>query len=84
MLHVKRINVSTRCTPPTVFQTKTSHIRINVSYRHIEDMIDVSTNLNLDDRIDYFAANGVDFINVIRYFDYLKNLEKLVQKKVHK
>jgi hypothetical protein len=64
-----------RIQPPTVFQSKLSNARIHVTYRHIDDIMTASRDLRFEDRIDYCAANGLDLINIIRYFDFVQKLE---------
>ena len=62
--------------PPTVFQCKNIPARVDISYLHINDIMDASVDLKLSDRIDYCSANGLNLINIFRYLDFVLQLEK--------
>jgi hypothetical protein len=62
----------------SVFQT--SHY-MRVSIHDIEDLKTASTGMNMDDKINYFESNGVNYTNVIKYYDYVMDLNKRIQTK---
>jgi hypothetical protein len=62
----------------SVFQVP--HPRTKVTYRCIQELKDATFNLKVVDRIDYFEANGVNCINVERYLEYTKELNRLFHK----
>jgi len=59
----------------TVFQLP--HPRVKVTHRCIQELKDASYRLKLNDKIEYFAACGVNYVNVVRYTEFTKELDRM-------
>ena len=65
------INVSHHC----VFQM--AHPRTKVTFQCIEECKAASVTLRTQDKIDYFEANGINYTNVMRYHDFVQELDRV-------
>jgi len=74
-MFLKRPEFSPRFQKTAVFQM--DHNRVHVSYKYIEELNWAAARLNLKDRENYFASNGVNYINVVRFYRYVLTLEEL-------
>lgn len=65
----------------TVFQTL-PHVKVTIS--DIKHLKYSTKSMKLDDKINYFYSNGVDYTNVCKYYDYILMLNKLVKQDENK
>ena len=73
--------VKCRCQqPPTIFQAKKSNVRVDITYPFIEDMMSATNHLKFKDAIDYCEANGLDIINIMKYYNIVQSLERIIKK----
>ena len=47
-----------------------------VTLRDVDDCLDATNEMFSKDKGDYFASQGVNFINVVRYYNKVKMLER--------
>jgi len=60
----------------TVFQVKPPICK--VTYRDVSDALEVSRKMSIRDKRDYFYSNGIDYDNVVKYWDHVNYMERCV------
>lgn len=74
--HIVKASKHTGCDMLPIFQASRD---IRVSIHDIEDLKEATSSMKLDDKLDYFESNGVNYKNVVKYYDYVMKLNKLLE-----
>ena len=74
----KIIMRSTHIENKTIFQ---ANIYISPpSIKYISELRECTSSLSHNNRREFFYANGIDYDNMIKYYDYIENLENTIQR----
>jgi len=63
------------CEKRQIFQCK--RVKNNISLRDIDELRITSCHMSLKNKRELFYANGVDYDNVFKYYDYVKKLNNM-------